>query len=104
MCERRMAHTLIPSQFLSGHIRELGGVSLLCLDPYQSLTVTVCGIVQTGAVLMQKQNYRALRAFMPSIIMLSTLGYLQGFHVKCNNVNLGASRVRQNLRLQDYRR
>lgn len=26
------------------------------LDPYQSLAVAVCGMVQTGAVLTQKQN------------------------------------------------
>lgn len=69
-----MAHTLILSQFPSGHFRDLSGVLLLFLDPYQSLTVTVCGIAQTGAVLMQKQNYRASRTFLPSMIMLSTLG------------------------------
>lgn len=48
------------------------------LDPYQSLTAAVCRIVQTGAVLTQKQNYRASGAFMSSTVMWSKLGCLQG--------------------------
>lgn len=48
------------------------------LDPDRSLTPAACGVVQTGAVLMQKQNYRTSRAFMSSTIMQSKLGCLQG--------------------------
>lgn len=36
---------------------------LASLDPYQSLTVAVCGIVQTGAVLTTEAELQSMKSF-----------------------------------------